>query len=184
MQQLRCYGDDRNKGFCVHCGGPNETVDHVPSKVLLDEPYPANLMAASVCRQCNNDFSGSSGFSYGSFPMMNSLNASAGAGFGPDSSHRQFCAIADSRHFRSQIDIRSGQNRSLVCNKRLPRKPSIQLLTRVSPWPKSIVRWALAMSIGTRGSDGSAPNSSQETSRTAGAPVGGGKTVELPTCLP
>jgi hypothetical protein len=57
MQQLRCYGDDKNKGFCVHCGGPNETVDHVPSKVLLDELYPANLMAASACRQCNNDFS-------------------------------------------------------------------------------------------------------------------------------
>ena len=50
MQQLRCYGDDRNKGFCVHCGGPSETVDHVPSKVLLDEPYPENLMAASACR--------------------------------------------------------------------------------------------------------------------------------------
>lgn len=57
MQQLRCYGDDRNKGFCVHCGGPSETVDHVPSKVLLDEPYPENLMAASACRQCNNNFS-------------------------------------------------------------------------------------------------------------------------------
>ena len=57
MQQLRCYGDDRNKGFCVHCGGPSETVDHVPSKVLLDEPYPENLMAASACRKCNNDFS-------------------------------------------------------------------------------------------------------------------------------
>ncbi len=57
MQQFRCYGDDRNKGFCVHCGGPSETVDHVPSKVLLDEPYPANLMAASACRKCNNDFS-------------------------------------------------------------------------------------------------------------------------------
>jgi hypothetical protein len=57
MQQLRCYGDDRNKGFCVHCGGPSETVDHVPSKVLLDEPYPENLMATSACRQCNNGLS-------------------------------------------------------------------------------------------------------------------------------
>jgi hypothetical protein len=57
MQQFRCYGDDRNKGFCVHCGGPSETVDHVPSKVLLDEPSPENLMAASACRKCNNDFS-------------------------------------------------------------------------------------------------------------------------------
>ena len=58
MQQLRCYGDDRNKGFCVHCGGgPTETVDHVPSKVLLDEPYPENLMAAPACRECNNGLS-------------------------------------------------------------------------------------------------------------------------------
>ena len=57
MQQLRCYGDDRNKGFCVHCGEPSETVDHVPSRVLLDEPYPENLMAAPACRKCNNVFS-------------------------------------------------------------------------------------------------------------------------------
>lgn len=57
MQQLRCYGDTRNHGFCVHCGGPDETVDHIPSKVLLDEPYPDNLMVASSCRQCNNGFS-------------------------------------------------------------------------------------------------------------------------------
>jgi hypothetical protein len=57
MQQLRCYGDERNKGFCVHCGGPSETVDHVPSKVLLDEPYPENLMATSACRKCNNGLS-------------------------------------------------------------------------------------------------------------------------------
>ncbi|ELT0909210.1 hypothetical protein TX452_06445 [Pseudomonas aeruginosa] len=57
MQQLRCYGDDRNNGFCVHCGGPSETIDHVPSKVLLDEPYPENLMAAPACRECNNGLS-------------------------------------------------------------------------------------------------------------------------------
>lgn len=57
MRQLRSYGDDRNKGFCVHCGGPGETVDHVPSRVLLDEPYPENLMAASACLKCNNGLS-------------------------------------------------------------------------------------------------------------------------------
>lgn len=57
MQQLRCYGDVRNKGFCVHCGGRSETVDHAPSRVLLDEPYPDNLMAAPACRKCNNEFS-------------------------------------------------------------------------------------------------------------------------------
>lgn len=57
MQNLKCYGDSRNKGFCVHCGGPNETDDHVPSKVFLDEPYPDNLMVCSCCLKCNNAFS-------------------------------------------------------------------------------------------------------------------------------
>lgn len=57
MQNLKCYGDRRNKGFCVHCGGPNETDDHVPSKVLLDEPYPKNLMVCPSCLSCNNDLS-------------------------------------------------------------------------------------------------------------------------------
>ena len=57
MQQFSCYGDERNKGFCVHCGGSDETVDHVPSKVFLEEPYPDNLMASPACRRCNNGFS-------------------------------------------------------------------------------------------------------------------------------
>ncbi len=57
MQNLKCYGDSRNKGFCVHCGGPDETDDHVPSKVLLDEPYPENLMVCPSCLNCNNALS-------------------------------------------------------------------------------------------------------------------------------
>jgi hypothetical protein len=57
MNNLKCYGDSRNKGFCVHCGGPYETDDHVPSKVLLDEPYPENLMVCSSCLRCNNALS-------------------------------------------------------------------------------------------------------------------------------
>jgi hypothetical protein len=57
MDQVPFYGDKRNLGFCVHCGGPDETVDHVPSKVFLEEPYPENLMASPACRQCNNGFS-------------------------------------------------------------------------------------------------------------------------------
>ena len=57
MDNLKCYGDRRNKGFCVHCGRPDETDDHVPSKVLLDEPYPENLMVCRSCFRCNNDLS-------------------------------------------------------------------------------------------------------------------------------
>jgi hypothetical protein len=57
MQQIRCFGDDRNKGFCVHCGRPDETRDHVPSKIFLDEPYPENLPVLPSCLRCNNDLS-------------------------------------------------------------------------------------------------------------------------------
>lgn len=57
MKQIKCFADSRYKGFCVHCGGPDETNDHVPSKVFLDEPYPANLMVCSSCLSCNNSFS-------------------------------------------------------------------------------------------------------------------------------
>jgi len=57
MKQLTDYGDERNRGFCVHCGAKTETRDHVPSKVFLDKPYPTNLPIVPSCRSCNNSFS-------------------------------------------------------------------------------------------------------------------------------
>jgi len=57
MKQMANYGDDRQKGFCVHCGGSTETRDHAPSKVLLDKPYPANLPILPCCQKCNEGFS-------------------------------------------------------------------------------------------------------------------------------
>ena len=57
MKQIRDFGDERNKGWCVYCGGPPETRDHVPSKVLLDEPYPENLPVVPACIECNSSFS-------------------------------------------------------------------------------------------------------------------------------
>lgn len=52
-----CYGDNRKKDYCVHCGGPNQSRDHVPSKILLDEPYPENLLVSPSCLSCNQGFS-------------------------------------------------------------------------------------------------------------------------------
>ncbi len=46
-------GDERNKGFCVHCGGPYETDDHVPPKLWLDDPLPENLAMSPACKNCN-----------------------------------------------------------------------------------------------------------------------------------
>ena len=57
MKQIRDFGDERNRGWCVYCGGPQETRDHVPSKALLDEPYPENLPVVPACIECNSSFS-------------------------------------------------------------------------------------------------------------------------------
>jgi hypothetical protein len=58
MRQFRNYADERNSGFCVHCGSTaDETRDHAPSKAFLDEPLPENLPVTFACRRCNNGFS-------------------------------------------------------------------------------------------------------------------------------
>ncbi|MEX2163106.1 MAG: hypothetical protein WD823_02530 [Sulfuricaulis sp.] len=57
MDQLEDFADDRLINGCIYCGGPEETGDHVPSRVLLDEPLPENLPIVAACRDCNNGFS-------------------------------------------------------------------------------------------------------------------------------
>ena len=57
MEQLRSYGDERQLAQCVYCAGYTETRDHVPSRILLDEPYPANLPVVPACQTCNESFS-------------------------------------------------------------------------------------------------------------------------------
>ncbi len=49
--------DQRLTSGCVYCGGTPDTVDHVPSKVFLDEPYPDDLPVVRACAPCNNGFS-------------------------------------------------------------------------------------------------------------------------------
>jgi hypothetical protein len=56
VKQVQDWGDSRNKGFCVYCGGKDETRDHAPSKVFLDEPLPANLPLVPSCKACNGGF--------------------------------------------------------------------------------------------------------------------------------
>lgn len=46
--------DERLLGMCAYCGGAAETVDHVPPKVLLDEPFPPMLRTVHCCLACNN----------------------------------------------------------------------------------------------------------------------------------
>jgi hypothetical protein len=58
MDQLRDLADPRLLGGCTYCfRETQESRDHVPSRVLLDEPYPENLPVVPACKECNNAFS-------------------------------------------------------------------------------------------------------------------------------
>lgn len=57
MKRVNCYGDDRILTGCFHCGGEADTVDHTPPKVLLDKPYPNEMIVVPSCYNCNNSAS-------------------------------------------------------------------------------------------------------------------------------
>ena len=61
MKYLHGYSDVRLKGECIHCESgldtENSSRDHVPTKALLDKPYPENLPVTAICKQCNSSFS-------------------------------------------------------------------------------------------------------------------------------
>lgn len=57
MFQRPEYGEGHPERVCCYCGGFADTVDHVPSKVFLDKPYPDNLPVVPCCKKCNEQFS-------------------------------------------------------------------------------------------------------------------------------
>lgn len=57
MDQLKDHADDRLLNGCIYCGDAADTRDHIPSRCLLEPPYPENLPVAPACKQCNNSFS-------------------------------------------------------------------------------------------------------------------------------
>lgn len=54
MKRLDSYGDGRILQGCFHCGAAPDTVDHAPPKVLLDQPYPHEMIVVPACYACNN----------------------------------------------------------------------------------------------------------------------------------
>ena len=57
MDTRKLFFDDRLNGLCAYCGASADSRDHVPSRILLDEPYPDNLPVAESCTECNQGFS-------------------------------------------------------------------------------------------------------------------------------
>lgn len=59
MDLLQDFADDRLLSGCMFCDSPSGelTRDHVPSRVLLDRPFPPNLPVVVACGTCNHSFS-------------------------------------------------------------------------------------------------------------------------------
>ncbi len=57
MDPKKLFIDERLKGICTFCGAEPDSRDHVPSRVLLDKPYPENLPVVESCSKCNREFS-------------------------------------------------------------------------------------------------------------------------------
>ncbi len=61
MDNIFEFVDERQHTWCVPCGRAKGTVetnrDHVPSKCLLNKPYPPYLPVIEICKSCNTAFS-------------------------------------------------------------------------------------------------------------------------------
>lgn len=53
MDPRQLFVDERLAGGCVYCGKEPNTRDHVPPRVMLDEPYPTDLPVVPACEECN-----------------------------------------------------------------------------------------------------------------------------------
>ncbi len=54
---MKTFSDERLDNMCSYCGDKPETRDHVPSRILLNDPFPENLPVVPCCLKCNQDFS-------------------------------------------------------------------------------------------------------------------------------
>jgi len=59
MDPRQLFMDERLAGFCIYCGADPDTREHVPSRILLDDPLPPNLdlPVVGACSSCNTSFS-------------------------------------------------------------------------------------------------------------------------------
>jgi hypothetical protein len=42
---------------CIYCGNPETSREHVPTRCLLEKPFPPNLITVPSCLSCNQAFS-------------------------------------------------------------------------------------------------------------------------------
>ena len=57
MKQIYHFSDQLGSVDCIPCAERNHSGqysrDHIPTKALLNSPYPDNLMDVGMCQECN-----------------------------------------------------------------------------------------------------------------------------------
>ena len=60
MKQIYHFSDNLGSVDCIPCAERNHSGqysrDHIPTKALLNSPYPENLMDVGMCLECNSRF--------------------------------------------------------------------------------------------------------------------------------
>ena len=60
MKQIHHFSDQLSGADYIPCHEHNHSErysrDHIPTKALLNRPYPENLMAVGICQECNSGF--------------------------------------------------------------------------------------------------------------------------------
>lgn len=61
MKQIYHFSDQLADMDCIPCDDGSHSSrysqDHIPTKALLNPPYPENLMGVGMCQECNSGFS-------------------------------------------------------------------------------------------------------------------------------
>ena len=60
MKQINHFSDQLSSVDCIPCSEDNHSRrysrDHIPTKALLNPPYPESLMDVGMCQQYNSGF--------------------------------------------------------------------------------------------------------------------------------
>lgn len=57
MDPRKLFADERLQRCCIYCGCLSDTREHVPSRILLDDPLPADIPTVAACAACNGSYS-------------------------------------------------------------------------------------------------------------------------------
>jgi hypothetical protein len=131
VDQIEEFVDERQKSWCIHCGGwitqLKTNRDHVPSKSLLREPYPANLPVVEVCAACNE------GFSLDEEYLVVFLNCVLAGSTDPDQQRnpRVESILRRNGKLRARIDGSRNEYRTLGGETRCVWTPELERVNRV-----------------------------------------------------